>query len=128
MAEHDDMDLEFGNARRYGSVDADGDDDFYGARTGFFEADDEDLFEVLSDDAANDDLLDDGVLSADAMGAFEASNEEPSWEPTPPDAFLKACQRQLQKGPQGDSADDYARTPTQAVLRTGRDRGPSYLL
>lgn len=135
MAEHDDMDFDYGRARSFPLSDAERsfDDEFYGEGLGKYEQDD-DLFSELIDDAANDSFINDlDDVDSDISSNFDdlgLLDDEIPWEETPPEAFLKACQRQLTKGPQGDVSDEHPRTPTQAVLRAGssRDRGPSYLL
>lgn len=135
MAEHDDMDFDYGRARSFPLSDAERsfDDDFLGERLGNYEADD-DLFGDLMDDAANDSFINDlDDADSDTTSIYDdldAYDDELPWEETPPEAFLQACQRQLSKGPQGDVSDEHPRTPAQAVLRAGssRDRGPSYLL
>jgi hypothetical protein len=135
MAEHDDMDFDYGRARSFPLSDAERsfDDDFLGEGLGNYEPDD-DLFADLIDDAANDNFINDlDDVERDTAPTFDdldADDDELPWEETPPEAFLHACQRQLSKGPQGDVSDEHHRTPAQAVLRAGgnRDRGPSYLL
>ncbi len=141
MAEHDDMDFDFDRSRSFPLSDAERafEDDYFPSGASAYE-DDNDLFDLLGDEAANDDEQPDTVFDAQALhnaangsdpdAAFDADLEdEPLWEDTPPDAFFRACQRQLEKGPQGDVHEDTPRTPAQAVLRAGgRDRGPSYLL
>ncbi|MEM1229377.1 MAG: hypothetical protein AAGI15_02485 [Pseudomonadota bacterium] len=141
MAEHDDMDFDFERSRSFPLSDAERafEDDYFSSGASAYD-DDADLFDLLGDEAANDDerpeasfvarasqdAANDGDLSLPFDDDFD---DEPLWEDTPPDAFFRACQRQLEKGPQGDVHDDSPRTPAQAVLRAGgRDRGPSYLL
>lgn len=138
MAEHDDLEMGISSRRGNPFDEADGGHDpFLDDNPRAFE----DMLGDFDSESANDDFLDsefdeddfvsDQFDSEDIANGFLDDEDEFDYQPTPPGAFLRACERELQRKPVLDANLDGESSMVQDQVNAnyvGRDRGPSYAL
>ena len=137
MAEHDDLEMGYGSQRSNPFDEAEGGHD------AFLDDNPRTFDDVLGDftsESANDDFLDsefdDDEFVNDSFDAEDIANgylddDEFEYQSTPPGAFLRACERELQRKPTLDPQSDINSSMVQESANSsyvGRDRGPSYAL
>lgn len=136
MAEHDDLEMGFG-APRSNPFD-EGDhflddnprafDEMMGDFTSESANDD-----YLHDNFDDDDFINDAFDPDDIANGYLDEDDELEYHSTPPGAFLRACERELQRKPSADNASDSQLSQSMVqdqanAAYVGRDRGPSYTL
>ncbi|MFK7916361.1 MAG: hypothetical protein AB8B93_20780, partial [Pseudomonadales bacterium] len=137
-AEHDDLEMGFGSHRSNPFDEANGGHDpFLDDNPRAFD----DVLDDFTSESANDDFLDgdfdeddfvnERFDSEDIANGYLDEDDEFEYQSTPPGAFMRACERELQRKPHADSNLDQQSSMVQDQTNAnyvGRDRGPSYAL
>lgn len=138
MAEHDDLEMGYGSRRGnpFGEADS-GHDSFLDDNPRAFD----EMLDDFDSESANDDFLDsefeeddfvsDQFDSEDIANGYLDDDDEFEYRTTPPGAFLRACERELQRKPVLDPNSNSESSMVQDQVNAnyvGRDRGPSYAL